>query len=429
MNKIFFKLLLIFIISCFLKGQVFAAYKHKVVVTEFDDPQGWTESYHPGEVLSRHLKQHLVDEGQFHMLETQFNGKMPHSVMMNESPDIIEGKSEVKEGSDKKPEMGESHSMSGLKSDKYKKMGGNMKKTYSSEAKSFNEDYQNLNNVEPAIRYISNDSFADFLPVQNSMMNDMDKMPAKDPMMHDPVPWPVRLGKMPEKASLFEIKGKVVKFDPGSVNVAMMDKDKTNTTEKAELEIILQLVQNKTGRVLYKQNFRAFSNSGRRPFSKNIDLGLDGGKGLDSSSMGLALSFLTREMVSFVNNTISREPLEGEIIAIKNEDVLINVGRQNGVRVGDRFRVHSVGLQLDDPLTEYDLGDIYVKMGAIQVLESMLGFSRARIIIGKDFMPGNLVRSFKRFKGASQQFSSGEVLMESEEPVPWWSFHDIKSVP
>jgi hypothetical protein len=97
--------------------------------------------------------------------------------------------------------------------------------------------------------------------------------------------------------------------------------------------------------------------------------------------------------------------------------------------VGDKFRVHSIGLQLDDPLTEFDLGDIYVKMGAIQVLESMLGFSRARIIVGKDFMPGNMVRSFKQFKDSSQQFSAGEELSESEDPVPWWSFNDIKSFP
>jgi hypothetical protein len=195
------------------------------------------------------------------------------------------------------------------------------------------------------------------------------------------------------------------------------------------LEVMLQLVQNKTGRVVYKQKFREFSNLGQRPFSKDIDLGLDRGDSLESSSMSLAFSLLTNEMLSFVNNTIFTEPLEGEIIAIKNEDVLINVGRQNGVQVGDRFRVHSVGLQLDDPLTEYDLGDIYEKMGAIKVLESMLGFSRARIIVGKDFMPGNLVRSFKLFKGVSQQFSTGEVFSESEDPVPWWSFHGIKPVP
>jgi len=63
------------------------------------------------------------------------------------------------------------------------------------------------------------------------------------------------------------------------------------------------------------------------------------------------------------------------------------------------------------------------------VLESMLGFSRARIIVGKDFMPGNLVRSFKLFNGIGQQFSAGEVFSESEGTVPWWSFHGIKEVP
>ena len=384
MNKILSKLLLTFVISCFLNGQAFAVYKHKVIVTEFDDPQDWKESYSPGKILSENLKQKLLHSGQFHMLPKKMNdnstlGKMLGSSMMDVSP------------------------------------------------------YQE--NLEPAIQYIPSDSLVDVIPIQGSsegmmgsegMLKDVDKMPSRNAMMPDPVPWPVRLGSMAEKASLFEIIGQVVRFDAGNKDNSMMDSGKKSDTEQAELEVMLQLVQNKTGRVIYKQKFRAFSNSGQRPFSKDIDLGLDRGDSLESSSMSLAFSFLTNEMLSFVNNTIFKEPLEGEIIAIKNEDVLINVGRQNGVQVGDKFRVHSLGLQLDDPLTEYDLGDIYVKMGAIKVLESMLGFSRARIIVGKDFMPGNLVRSFKLFKGIGQQFSAGEVLSESEGPIPWWSFHSIK---
>ena len=76
--------------------------------------------------------------------------------------------------------------------------------------------------------------------------------------------------------------------------------------------------------------------------------------------------------------------------------MLINIGKQNGVEVGDKYRVFSLGLGLNDPLTENDLGDIYVKMGVIQITDSMLGFSRAITIIGKDFMPGNVVRSFDK---------------------------------
>ena len=387
MNKILSKLLLIFIILCLFNGQAFAVYKHKVIVTEFDDPQDWKESYSPGKIISENLKQKLLHSGQFHMLPKKMNdnstiGELPDSSMMDGSP--------------------------------------------------YQED------VEPAIDYIPSDSLVDVIPIQGSsegmmgsegMLKDVDKIPSRNANKTEPVPWPVRLGSMAEKASLFEIIGQVVRFDAGNKDNSMMDSGKKSDTEQAELEVMLQLVQNKTGRVVYKQKFRAFSNSGQRPFSKDIDLGLDGGDDLESSSMSLAFSLLINEMLSFVNNTIFTEPLEGEIIAIKNEDVLINVGKQNGVQVGDKFRVHSVGLQLDDPLTEYDLGDIYVKMGAIQVLESMLGFSRARIIVGKDFMPGNLVRSFKLFKGIGQQFSAVEVFSESEGTVPWWSFHGIKEVP
>jgi len=231
---------------------------------------------------------------------------------------------------------------------------------------------------------------------------------------------------MSEKASLYVIRGKVKKFDPGYMKTELMNQGNTKVSEQAELEIILQIVQNKTGRAVYKKIFKASSNLGRRAFSKDIDLGLDSESSLESSSMSLAFSFLTNEMAYYVNNTISKEPLEGEIIAINDEDVLINIGRQNGVQIGDRFRVYSMGLNLSDPLTEEDLGDIYVKMGGIQVLESMLGFSRARIIFGKDFMPGNLVRSFKQFNDSSQQYNASEAFSESEEPVSWTSFHDIK---
>ncbi len=417
MKNILLKFLLIFIISCSLSGQALAVYKHKVIVAEFDDPQGWTEPYHPGKILSHRLKQHLIDGGRFHMLGVTKNGKMPDSMMKNQSHGGMGDKNLMEKGPDHKSSMNKSHNMSDVNN-----MTG-----FKSE--SSNAGYQNLNDVEPAIHYSNIDSFGQISPVQGSMMSDMDKMSDKAPVMHDPVPWPVRLGRIPEKASLFEIRGQVLKFDPGNMDAEMMDKDQTGISEQAELEIMLQLVQNKTGRVIHKQKFRAFSNSGRRAFSKNLDLGLDEVHSLGTSSMGIAFSFLTKEMVSFVNNSISRGPLEGEIIALKNEDVLINIGRQNGVQIGDRFRVHSVGLQLDDPLTEQDLGDIYVKMGTIQVLESMLGFSRARVIVGKDFMPGNLVRSFKDFNDSSQQFTDVETLYESEDPVPWWSFHGIKSVP
>jgi hypothetical protein len=383
MKNISIKLILIFIISCSLYGQALAFYKHKVIVTDFDDPEGWNDNYSPGKNISKNLKLKLMENAQFHLLSHKVNdhlmhNRLPASSMMDFSTE-------------------------GMKI------------------------------VEPAIHYIPNREMVDVIPMQaqamvgkGGMMNDIDKMNSKDTIVHDPVPWPVKLGKMPEKASLYDIRGKVKKFDPGNMKTDLINKGNTNVSEQAELEIILEIVQNKTERTVYKKIFKASSNSGRRAFSKDIYLGLDSDSSLESSSMSLAISLLTNEMAYYVNNTISKEPLEGEIIAINGEDVLINIGRQNGVQVGDRFRVHSIGLHLDDPLTEEDLGDIYVKMGGIQVLESMLGFSRARIIFGNDFTPGNLVRSFKQFNEGSQQYNGDETFSKSEESVSWWSFHGIK---
>jgi hypothetical protein len=383
MKKNSIKLILIFILSCSLSGQALAFYKQKVIITEFDDPEGWKENYSPGKIISKSLKRKLIENGQFQILSPKVNDNLIHSRLP-------------------------SSSMMGFST-------------------------EGMQEVEPAIQYIPNGGMVDVIPIQDDlmvgkegMMNDIDKMKSKDTMIHDPVPWPVKLGKIPEKASLYDIRGKVKKFDPGYMKTELVNQGNTNVSEQAELEIMLQIVQNKTGRTVYKKNFKASSNLGRRAFSKDIDLGLDSESNLESSSMSLAFSFLTNEMAYYVNNTISKEPLEGEIIAINYEDVLINIGRQNGVQIGDRFRVYSMGLHLDDPLTEEDLGDMYVKMGGIKVLESTLGFSRARIIFGKDFMPGNLVRSFKQFNEDSQQYNSDEMFSKSEEAAPWWSFHAIK---
>ena len=383
MKNISIKLILIFIILCSLSGQALAFYKQKVIVTEFVDPEGWKDNYSPGKNISKNLKLKLMENGQFHLLSHKANDRL----MDNRLP---------------------ASSMMDFPT-------------------------EGMKEVETAIHYIPNRAMVDVIPIQGEvmvgkggMMNDIDKIKSKDTIIHDPVPWPIQLGKMPEKASLYDIRGKVKKFDPGNMKTEIINQGNTNVSEQAELEIMLQIVQNKTGRTVYKKLFRASSNSGRRAFSKDIDFGLDSESSLESSSMSLALSFLTNEMAYYVNNTISKEPLEGEIIAINDEDVIINIGRQNGIQVGDRFRVYSMGLHLDDPLTEEDLGDIYVKMGGIQVLESMLGFSRARIIFGKDFMSGNLVRSFKQFNESSQQYNASETFSEYEESVSWRSFHDIK---
>ena len=78
---------------------------------------------------------------------------------------------------------------------------------------------------------------------------------------------------------------------------------------------------------------------------------------------------------------------------------------------------------LVDPLTDVDLGDIYVKMGVIRIVETMLGFSKAMITTGKEFFQGNLVKSFKTIKNSNNDLISDFA----KDEIPWWDFKKIRS--
>ena len=189
------------------------------------------------------------------------------------------------------------------------------------------------------------------------------------------------------------------------------------------MEVKIQLVQNKTGRIVKEKIFKGFSKSGKRPFSEDNFLSLAKNFNEKPSSMDLTIHSFTKEAIEFIKNTISSFHLEGEIIAINKEDILINVGRQNGVNIGDKFRVFSLGLNLVDPLTGVDLGDIYSKMGVIRIVEAMLGFSKAMITTGDELFQGNLVKSFKTIKNSSNEFISDVA----KDEIPWWELKKIKS--
>ena len=376
-NKLYLKFLLIIIFFCFFNGEVFAGNKHKILVKDFTDPPKWNKPFSPGKVLAIHLKnQFAQDKENFLIPDKNINStKVSGSLMENE------------------PNMNGSSARSSFLNNPSSTRFNNLKDGR------FYDGMPNLSNSSPGINYISGRNLMRVLPVQDAIEDKIEKIPSQTPAPEvDPVPWPVRLGTIPQKASLYEVRGQIIKFHPGTNEPSKANSVflKKQNSENAELEVKILLIQNKTGRVIKEQDFKSVSSSGVRPFSEEIDLHRDKWRNKEPSSMGLALSALSDNIASYVNKTILDFALEGDIISVKNKDVLINIGKQNGVEVGDKFRVFSVGLGLNDPLTESDLGDIYVRLGVIQVTDSMLGFSRAIIIVGKDFMPGNVVRSFKK---------------------------------
>ena len=421
LNYRLLKLFIILIISIFLNGNAFGFYKPKMVVTEFDDPKNWDKPFSPGRAISNRLENELKNKNKFQII--------PSGQIRNiGQPKILE------------PQIMEKPLLRMPKASKKNQEFKNMKDMKNQSSMNLfldkpsyqaakNSHHQRSIEIDPAIYYYGGDSEFNLVQIQspnNEIIDKQNRMPDESMnIVNNPIPWPANMAKPPLKASIYKIKGQIIKFDVGNFDTSMEISEKRDTPgpENAELEIKIQLVQNKTGRIVKEKKFRAVSNSGKRPFSEDIDLSSTEILNQKPSSMGLALSSLTKEIVKFVKNTISSYSLEGEIISINKENILINIGQQNGVKVGDRFRVFSLGLSLADPLTNVDLGDIYVKMGVIRIVETMFGFSKGMITTGEEFFQGNLVKSFKTIKNSNNEFISDAA----NDEIPWWEFKKIRS--
>ena len=95
----------------------------------------------------------------------------------------------------------------------------------------------------------------------------------------------------------------------------------------------------------------------------------------------------------FIYKTLNAVPLEGDLILVdhKNNSDIINLGKANGGKVRDVFTVFSVEPSFNDPVVKVDLGDRYSRKGIIKVSEVQGRFSKAQILAGVGFVPGDLV--------------------------------------
>ena len=252
-------------------------------------------------------------------------------------------------------------------------------------------------------------------------------MPAKNPMDDDSI-WPANLGKKVHKSTFIEIRGKVIKFMPDNRRSDSDVSLRSKTSENAEVAVNVELIQHNTGRVLHEKTFIKISDMGTQPFSIEKINFSDTNESDNLSSMNSALNSLKSAISKFVSEKIDYLPLEGEIISTKrnkitgksgvknsDEEILVNIGSSNGVLIGDLFHVDVLGLGLSDPYTGADLGDVYVKIGVIKIVQTWEGTAKAMRIVGKNFEIGSLVRS-------------DNIPQRQEEKVPWWNFHDIGSV-
>ena len=137
----------------------------------------------------------------------------------------------------------------------------------------------------------------------SKMGKPMQKMDRMDEHIDMGPPWPVEMGRrVPQKAALTEIRGEVIEFLPDmkKENSAESASLGSLNRENAELQVHVELVQNKTGRILFQKTFKLYSSEGTRPFSiENLNPENKSGKP-DPSSMSFILDSLITEMGLFI---------------------------------------------------------------------------------------------------------------------------------
>ncbi|CCQ91574.1 exported hypothetical protein [Nitrospina gracilis 3/211] len=117
------------------------------------------------------------------------------------------------------------------------------------------------------------------------------------------------------------------------------------------------------------------------------------------TAMGQVLDHTTNQILERVLTFANNQMLEGQIVALSEKEseqrVFMNIGRHNGVEVGDTFQVFRVSSEYRDPLNEEDLGYWYHKVGAIRIADVQPGFAVGVVRAGENFVQGHIVRAAK----------------------------------
>ncbi len=225
--------------------------------------------------------------------------------------------------------------------------------------------------------------------------------------------------------SQYKVRGNILIFDPDTnpLKKGHTKKEAKFHKEQAFIQANVELVNLHTGRSLAKKTFTVRSNTGRKSFdidSQNISYKLDKFK---THSIGKALWNLNDQAQIFIYKTLNRVPLEGDLISVdhKNNSAIINLGKANGVNVRDVFTVFSVEPEFNDPVDKVDLGDRYSRKGIIKISEVQGRFSKAQIVTGVNFTPGDLVVPKNR---------NSKKPLEVSKIIPWtkrYSHRDKKN--
>ena len=204
-------------------------------------------------------------------------------------------------------------------------------------------------------------------------------------------------GKVEEKPSVVSkeavLPGQIImRGQILSVKSSAQSSGKGKLEDYTELEAEVTLLDPKSNRVYAAKKIKVDARREKQSAAKPLSLD---DPAFFESSLGVALDSLANGASALLNEVSRQMPFEADIIDVneKKNEVVINIGSNDGVRPFDKFLVVFPLRYYRDPFSRVDLGDLFTQVGVIKTTDVQGNVARAQILAGAEIKTGNLVRA------------------------------------
>jgi curli biogenesis system outer membrane secretion channel CsgG len=196
------------------------------------------------------------------------------------------------------------------------------------------------------------------------------------------------------------IKGAVTDFGHISTNsggVSGLSWDIFGGSNRAVMGIVLYVIDVESGEIIASENIEE-SVSARDLSVKAAYSGISfGGSAFYQTPLGRATRKVVERAVKRITAAIAAQPWQPQIALVQEDgSVVINGGRDRGVRSGAEFEVVDVGRPILDPATGDAIGQSAGRsIGRVIVHEVRERYCTATVVVGRaaDFRPGQPCRA------------------------------------
>jgi hypothetical protein len=327
--------------------------RKKISVQNFGPPAGWDKSYDPGIMIADSIRKKLQQNGYFVI------------------PDFQQGDAELNSMS-----MEDAFEMSPIAMDE----------SSTPKAVAMNTSAMKEEMGAPSVPDGMSNDRIESLKMKMANMNSRRMETAEK-----------RLRKRIINPAQILIRGSVWTFSPSSKAMPSVEINEFGMVpvETSRVKFDIELLDTMTGRVIWRGDILSQLSGGEKLFdSKMLKEWPYNSEDFYLTSLGFSFNTAVADAVEKIENRLKQIPLEGQVIAIDENSkmVWINLGKDTNIAVREVFNVYSVKFDWQDPDSHVSLGDEFILQGAVKILETQAGISRAKILAGDMIKPGYVAR-------------------------------------